>query len=227
MCGRYSQVYSFEQLEQQLQIPLSSAISIPANYNVAPTQKAMVLTNEQPNLLQAFRWGLIPHWSKDISQGARLINARREGIATKPSFRIPIRKRRCLVFADSFYEWRRSGQQKLPYRILRDNDDLLVMAGIWEVWQKEGEHVQSFSVITTEPNAEMEGIHNRMPVLLLDHYTQQRWLEEQPLEDILDLLQTPPDGILKHYRVGQQVNSVRNNGPELHQAVSDDPLTLF
>ncbi len=227
MCGRYSQVYSFEQLEQQLQIPLSSAVSIPANYNVAPTQDAIVLTNDQPNTLQALRWGLIPHWSKDISYGARLINARREGIATKPSFRIAIRQRRCLVFADSFYEWRRSGQQKLPYRILRSNDEVLVMAGIWEIWQQDGQRVKSFSVITTEPNAEMEGIHNRMPVLLLDQNSQQRWLDDLPLEDTLELLQTPPDDVLKYYRISQQVNSVRNNGPELHQAVSDDPLTLF
>ena len=227
MCGRYSQVYSFEQLEQQLQIPLSSAVSIPANYNVAPTQDAMVLTNDQPNTLQALRWGLIPHWSKDISYGARLINARREGIATKPSFRIAIRQKRCLVFADSFYEWRRSGQQKLPYRILRSNDEVLVMAGIWEIWQQDGQRIKSFSIITTEPNAEMEGIHNRMPVLLLDQNSQQRWLDDLPLEDTLELLQTPPDDVLKYYRISQQVNSVRNNGPELHQAVSDDPLTLF
>ena len=227
MCGRYSQVYSFEQLEQQLQIPLSSTVSIPANYNVAPTQDAMVLTNTLPNTLQAFRWGLIPHWSEDISFGARLINARREGISTKPSFRIPIRKRRCLVFADSFYEWRRSGQQKLPYRILRSNDDILVMAGIWDSWEKQGQQIQSFSIITTEPNAEMEGIHNRMPVLLLDHSAQQQWLQDIPLEDTLELLQTPPDGVLKYYRISPLVNSVRNNGPELHQAISDDPLTLF
>ena len=86
MCGRYSQVYSFEQLEAQLQIPLSSALSIPANYNVAHTQDAMVLTNEHTNTLQAYRWGLVPHWSKHISHGARLINARREGIATKRGF---------------------------------------------------------------------------------------------------------------------------------------------
>ena len=227
MCGRYSQVYSFQQLEQQLQIPLSSAVSIPANYNVAPTQEAMVLTNDEPNILQAFRWGLIPHWSRDSKQGARLINARREGIATKPSFRIPIRQRRCLVFADSFYEWRRSGQQKLPYRILRTNDELLVMAGIWDIWEKSGQPVRTFSIVTTEPNAEMEGIHNRMPVLLLDVDMQQRWLQDLPLEDTLELLQTPPDSVLKYYRVSQRVNSVRNNGAELHATVSDDPLTLF
>ncbi len=227
MCGRYSQVYSFEQLEQQLQIPLSSAVSIPANYNVAPTQEAMVLTNDEPNMLQAFRWGLIPHWSRDSKQGARLINARREGIATKPSFRIPIRQRRCLVFADSFYEWRRSGQQKLPYRILRTNDELLVMAGIWDIWEKSGQPVRTFSIVTTEPNAEMEGIHNRMPVLLLNVDMQQRWLKDLPLEDTLELLQTPPDNVLKYYRVSQRVNSVRNNGAELHATVSDDPLTLF
>lgn len=227
MCGRYSQVYTLEQLEQQLQIPLELSTDFEPNYNVAPTQLGMVVLNEDPSLLQALQWGLVPHWSKDISQGARLINARREGIATKPSFRIPIRKQRCLVIADSFYEWRRSGQQKLPYRILRSNDDLLVMAGIWDSWQREGKTVRTFSIVTTSPNAEMEGIHNRMPVLLLTKEEQSRWLTDLPLEETLDLLQTPEDAILKHYRVSQAVNYVRNNGPELHKAVTDDPLTLF
>ncbi|MEL6656983.1 MAG: SOS response-associated peptidase family protein, partial [Bacteroidota bacterium] len=91
----------------------------------------------------------------------------------------------------------------------------------------DGQELYTFSVITTEPNAEMEGIHNRMPVLLLNHEQQQQWLQELPLEDTLELLQTPPDGILKHYRVSQRVNSVRNNGSDLHEAVNDDPLTLF
>ena len=133
MCGRYSQVYTVTQVEQQLQIPLVGSAEIIPNYNLAPTQEAIVILNESPRQLQAIRWGLVPYWSKDIQQGARLINARSESIVTKPSFRIPIRQRRCLVIADSFYEWRRSGQQKLPYRILRSNDELLVMAGIWDI----------------------------------------------------------------------------------------------
>jgi putative SOS response-associated peptidase YedK len=109
MCGRYSQVYTSAEVEQQLEIPLVDSPEIVPNYNVAPTQEALVILNEAPHQLQALRWGLVPYWSKDIQQGARLINARQESIVTKPSFSIPIRQRRCLVIADSFYEWRRSG----------------------------------------------------------------------------------------------------------------------
>lgn len=227
MCGRYSQVYTVAQVEQQLQISLVGNSVIIPNYNLAPTQEAIVILNEAPHKLQAIRWGLIPYWSKDIQQGARLINARSESIVTKPSFRIPIRQRRCLVIADSFYEWRRSGQQKLPYRILRSNDELLVMAGIWDIAKINNEEYRTFSIITTAPNKEMEGIHNRMPVLLLGQDEQQAWLRDQALEDTLALLKTPPNDVLKHYRVSQRVNSVRSNGSELHQLVNDDPLTLF
>lgn len=227
MCGRYSQVYSIDQLEQQLQISLEGSANVAANYNVAPTQEARVILNEAPDQLQSLRWGLVPYWSKDIQKGARLINARRESIATKPSFRIPIRQRRCLVVADSFYEWRRSGQQKLPFRILRSNDDLLIMAGIWDEAKVDDQQLRTFSIITTAPNAEMESIHNRMPILLLDKEQQEAWLSDQSLDDTLAMLQTPPDGVLRHYRVNQQVNNVRNNGPEMHEESDDEPLTLF
>lgn len=227
MCGRYSQVYQIEQAEKQLGISLSASTEIVPNYNLAPTQEAQVILNEDPYLLQLLRWGLIPHWAKDIKQGARLINARRESIATKPSFRVPIRKRRCLVLADSFYEWRRSGKEKLPYRILRKNDELLVMAGIWDEARIDDQYYRTFSIITTSPNAEMEAIHDRMPVLLLNQKDQQAWLGEQSLDETLELLQTPADDVLRYYRVSQRVNSVRNNGPEMHDRIDDTSLTLF
>lgn len=227
MCGRYSQVLKVAQVEQQLEISLDGSPEVVPNYNVAPTQQAVVILNEAPHLLQTLRWGLVPYWSKDIQQGARLINARSESIATKPSFRIPIRQRRCLVIADSFYEWRRSGQQKYPYRILRTNDDLLVMAGIWDIAQVDGQQYRTFSIITTAPNREMEAIHNRMPVLLINKEEQQSWLQDQEVEETLALLKTPDDDVLRYYRVSQQVNKVRSNCPALHQLVNDDPLTLF
>lgn len=206
---------------------LSSSEPLTQNYNVAPTQPGLVILNESPQELQYLRWGLVPHWSKDPRQGAKLINARREGIATKPSFRVPLRQRRCLVLADSFYEWRKSSTGKLPYRILRTNKELLVMAGLWEEWRGNGQRIRTFTVITTEPNAEMRPIHNRMPVLLLGRDEQQAWLNGVSFDDTLALLQTPPDGCLQQYRVGRQVNSVKNNGPSLHEPVNDEPLTLF
>jgi putative SOS response-associated peptidase YedK len=183
--------------------------------------------NETPNELQHLIWGLVPYWSRDIKSGARLINARRESIASKPSFRIPVRQKRCLVLADSFYEWRRSGGQKVPYRIQPINKGILVMAGIWDEWHDANKRLRTFSIITTDPNKEMSDIHNRMPVLLLNSEDQQAWLSDQPLENTLDMLQTPPDGVLEYYRVSQMVNAVRNNSPQLHHPVNDEPLTLF
>lgn len=227
MCGRYSQVFTVAQVEKQLEIPLNGSPEVVPNYNVAPTQEAVVILNEAPDQLQALRWGLVPYWSKDIQQGARLINARSESIVTKPSFRIPIRERRCLVIADSFYEWRRSGQQKYPYRILRSNDELLVMAGIWDTARVNDQQYRTFSIITTAPNKEMESIHNRMPVLLVNKEEQQGWLHNQDIEETLSLMKTPADDVLRYYRVSQRVNNVRSNGAELHQLVHDDPLTLF
>lgn len=227
MCGRYSIVISVEDVEQQLNIPLSIDTIIDRNYNVAPTQSGLVILNESPNELQHLIWGLVPHWSRDIKSGARLINARRESIATKPSFRIPIRQKRCLVLADSFYEWRRSGGQKMPYRIQPSNKGILVMAGIWDEWHDAQKRIRTFSIITTDPNKEMQGIHNRMPVLLLNNEEQHAWLSEQSLDDTLAMLQTPPDGVLEYYRVSQKVNAVRNNSPQLHHPVNDEPLTLF
>ncbi|MFQ5448832.1 MAG: SOS response-associated peptidase, partial [Saprospiraceae bacterium] len=153
----------------------------------------------------------------------RLINARSEGIETKPSFRIPIRKRRCLVPADSFYEWRKEGLKKIPYRIKMQNGGLLFFAGVWDVWYKGDYGVKTFSIITAPPNFEMAGIHNRMPVLLTTLEQRRQWLETTDLGEVLSMLQTPPDGILNIYRVSELVNSVLNNSTELHQEVKEPP----
>lgn len=220
MCGRFSFSTSKEKIKKQLG-PINTGENLKMNFNVAPTQEAYVITNEYPDRLDMLKWGLVPFWAKDTKNAGRLINARSEGIADKPSFRSPIRKRRCLVLADSFYEWKRHGKEKIPYRIFPGNGDLLIMAGIWEVWNKGEAPLQTFSIITTEPNQEMQPIHNRMPVLLATREEQQRWLDHLTLDEVLELLKTPEDGLLTMYRVSTQVNSVRNNGPELHEEVPE------
>ncbi|PSR15288.1 MAG: SOS response-associated peptidase [Bacteroidetes bacterium] len=227
MCGRYSLVTTTQQIAQQLDIVLDDEQPIPPNYNVAPTHPGLVILNEAPEQLQYLRWGLVPYWSKDTESGPKLINARREGIESKPSFRIPIRQRRCLVIADSFYEWRAEGKAKIPYRILRPNGELLIMAGIWDVWRNEDQYMRTFSIITTDANAEIAALHNRMPVLLQQKEQQTDWLADSSLEQVLDLLQTPADGTLRYYRVSQALNSVRNNGPQLHEEETDASLKLF
>jgi len=226
MCGRYSMIATKEQIQNQLPFIEDLSVSLHESYNIAPTQSALVVTNEQPFGLQYLTWGLIPSWSNDGKNQGKLINARAEGIFTKPSFRVPIRQKRCLVLADSFYEWRRSGTRKLPYRIRPKNGSLLIMGGIWEVWNKYGVPKQSFSIITTTPNAEMAGLHNRAPVVFTDALECQLWLDNNSLEDINSLLQPVKDDYFDIYRVSEMVNSVRNNSPHLHEEVPEE-LDLF
>ncbi|WP_420458838.1 SOS response-associated peptidase [Neolewinella sp.] len=223
MCGRYSVVIDEAKLRKQFTKELTTPPGgLQPNYNMAPTQNGLVITDARPDQLSEFRWGLVPFWAKDLGIGARMINARREGIEEKSSFRKPIRERRCLVIGDSFYEWQRKDGGKQPFRIMPSNEQLLVMAGIWESWTPKdgGDTVHTYSVITGEPNAEMAPIHDRMPMLLLDEERQSQWLNLQAkLPEILALLETPPDGTLKTYPISAKVGNVRNNGPELHAAV--------
>ncbi len=226
MCGRYSVVIDEAKLREQFTKDLlKPKAGLPTNYNVAPTQSNPVITNEAPDELRLFRWGLVPFWAKDLKIGARMINARREGIEDKSSFRKPIREKRCLVVADSFYEWQRKDGNKVPHRIVPSDGGLLVMAGIWERWKDktdpEAEAVYTYSIITGEPNAEMAPIHDRMPMLLQYPEQQTAWLQsDASLGDVLDLLRTPPDGTLTPYPVSPLVGNVRNNGPELHERSS-------
>ncbi len=122
-----------------------------------------------------------------------------------------------MVLADSFYEWKKEGKQKTPYRIYDPERPLLLLAGIWEYWKKEEEEILSYSVITTSPNQEMQPIHDRMPVIFREKEEWGKWLDDQPLEEILPMLEQPKDGILDMYPVNRAVGNVRNNGPDLHQ----------
>ena len=223
MCGRYSVVIDEAKLRKQFTKELTTPPGgLQPNYNMAPTQDGLVITDAKPDQLSEFRWGLIPFWAKDLKIGARMINARREGIEEKSSFRKPIREQRCLVIGDSFYEWQRKDGKKQPFRIMPSDEQLLVMAGIWESWTPKdgGDTVHTYSVITGEPNAEMAPIHDRMPMLLLDEERQSQWLDPQAkLPKILSLLETPPDGTLKMYPISAKVGNVRSNGEELHQAI--------
>jgi len=202
------------------------AEEIPPSYNIAPTHLSYVITNQQPNLIQQFYWGLIPHWSNDGKLSGKLINARSEGISSKPSFRIPIRQRRCLVLADSFYEWKPYGKKKVPYRIMMRNEAPMVMGGIWDVWQQGNQVVESFSILTTPPNEEMKLIHSRMPLIFSQPELWKKWLEDISLEEALDMMQPLENNQLKIYRVSEKLNSVKVNTEDLHHEVLEPP-TLF
>lgn len=220
MCGRFSFAVPKDKVKKAL--PNVEVQELEAHYNIAPTQEAYVLTNMQPTKLQRFKWGLVPHWAKDDKRAGALINARMETLDEKPSFNEPIRAKRCLVLADSFYEWKTEGVRKIPYRILMKNEDLMFMAGIWDEWQG----VKSFSIITTEPNREMSALHNRMPVILKNEKERALWLEPTDLDTIINMCEKPVDNLLKIYRVSDKVNSVKNEGGQLHREVPED-LTLF
>ena len=226
MCGRYS----FAPKPKQLQ-SLESSVVLPEvlqrSFNIAPTQLAYVIASNLPRQLQLMEWGLVPHWSSDGKNSGKRINARAEGIAEKPSFREPIHAKRCLVPADSFYEWRKSGGRKIPYRILLENDALLFMAGIWDEWQQAGKTKRTFSIITTTPNHEMADVHDRMPVILSDAAAQKRWLSDDlPLNEALALLHPLQDGQLSLYRVSEKLNKPGYNAEDLHTPLPDE-LTLF
>jgi len=220
MCGRYSFSTSKEKLREQFG-SVETGQTLEINFNMAPTQRGYVITDESPGALQQFTWGLVPFWAKDRKIGSRLINARSETIADKPSFRNGVRKRRCWVLADSFYEWKRIDGKKQPYRIFRPNGELLVMAGIWETWNGEEEPLQTYTIITTSPNEEMAPIHDRMPVIFTEQDQQRTWLETPEINEALELLRPAPDGSLEMYAISTKVNNVRNNGPELHEPLGE------
>lgn len=225
MCGRYSFVASVEKVKSQLgNIETGSNLRI--NFNIAPTQHAYIITNDKPDKLQYLTWGLIPYWSKDGKNSGKLINARMEGIISKPSFRMPIRQKRCLVLADSFYEWRKEGSRKIPYRIMLRNGELMMMAGIWDLWYKDDYAIKSFSIITTPANKDMETLHSRMPLILPTIERQQQWLQEKDMSKVSRMLQMPEARLLTNYRVSEKVNSVQNNFIALHEEVPEPP-TLF
>ncbi|MGI6405794.1 MAG: SOS response-associated peptidase [Syntrophaceticus sp.] len=187
MCGRFSLTVEGNDLVTYFHIRHGHS-NYQSNYNIAPSQRISVITGPyDQRRLSLMRWGLIPSWAKAPAFGYKMFNARTETIDQKPSFRNAFFRRRCLIPADSFYEWRQKGEP--PFRIYLPDKPLFVLAGIWELWQpRDDEAVLSCSMITTKPNAFMEEIHNRMPVILGDEESMIAWLEGTKLNDLKELL---------------------------------------
>ena len=225
MCGRYSFITSREKLEKEFKIKVPD--NLRANYNISPTQLAYIVSNEEPDSLQLFRWGLIPNWAENVTSGENLINAYKEGIASKTSFRIPIRKKRCLVFADSFYLWKRIERSRIPYRVSMIDNSVMVFAGIWDSWiNKQNEEIKSFSILTVNSNKDLFHISDRMPALLRTKKEQFEWLQQQSLDDILAMIKPLKEGILDVYRISSMIDSTKSNSKDLHKKYDDLP-TLF
>lgn len=213
MCGRYSFAVEDELIKERFGVSVRSAI-YKARYNCAPSQELAIISNQNPDELMFFRWGLIPFWAKDPAIGNKLINSKAETIAEKPSFKNAFRKRRCLVPADGFYEWKKAGS-KTPYRIVLKNGDPFAMAGIWEKWVGAGgEIINSFSIITTVPNKLMAPIHNRMPVILLPEH-EKMWLDDTNETDLQKLLKPYPAELMTAFPVSTLVNSPKNDTKEV------------
>lgn len=220
MCGRYSFAPDLKIVNEHYDITVKDG-DIKNNYNCAPSQSLPVITGEKPGELSFFRWGLIPFWAKDRKIAYKLINARGETLSEKASFRNAFKKRRCLIPADAFYEWKKTeaSKEKIPYRIFLPGQAVFSMAGIWEQWKSpEGELIYSFSIITISPNELMAEIHNRMPVIL-DKENEKVWLENDDQQKLMPLIKPYPAHKMDAYRVSALVNSPRNNSMEIIKPV--------
>ena len=215
MCGRFTLWLQFGDLVKAFP-GLTFPEFLPPRYNIAPTQDVAVVPNDGLEQVQLFRWGLVPFWAKDPSIGNRMINARAETVAEKPAYRAAYRRRRCLVLADGFYEWRKEpgSRTKTPMYIQLASGEPFAFAGLWEVWRPDDTPLFTHTIITTEPNALLEPIHNRMPVIL-PREAYDRWLDpaEQRSGSFSDLLVPYPAEELAAYPVSTYVNSPGNDSP--------------
>ncbi len=248
MCGRFTQTNSSSEIAKAFN--LTNVPELKPRYNIAPTQQVGTILHSNSPSEREFkwlRWGLIPHWAKDKSIGNKLINARAETIAQKPSFRSAFRHSRCLIIASGFYEWQRAENHKQPFYIQQIDSLPLAFAGLWSTarldmlssrehplceavsfrtrstWQSpENETINTCTIITTEANEIMKPIHQRMPVILKsDNY--EKWLDPtiQKPELLQPLLQPDSSAQLKIYPVSTLVNNSRNNNPKCISSIED------
>ncbi len=214
MCGRFVGFRSLDELKSFFPID-KAACEVVSNYNVAPSQEILAIARyDDENWLVKFHWGLVPFWAKDPSIGNRMINARSETVAEKPSFRNAFKKRRCLILADGFYEWKGEKGRKQPMFITRPDRKPFAFAGLWETWKKKDadDVYKSCTIITTPASESMRAIHHRMPVILKPP-VYESWLDpgNQDPSALSSILQNEIVTELVSYPVSQQVNSPRNN----------------
>jgi len=220
MCGRFTLTATFEEIISRFDIQsfMEEELYSPS-FNIAPSHSVLAVINDgKSNRMGFLKWGLVPPWAKDLSIGNKMINARAETISEKPSFRNAFKKKRCIVIADSFYEWKRhEDKTKTPMRIKLKTDELFAMAGIWEGWKSpDGKTLYTCSVITTGPNELMKDIHDRMPVIL-KRDDEKTWLDPAIADTTrLEPLLVPFDeNEMETYEVSSLVTSPKNNSIEL------------
>ncbi|NIQ01439.1 MAG: hypothetical protein GWM98_14495 [Nitrospinaceae bacterium] len=222
MCGRYSLTKPIKTLKEHFKA-VAVALDHHPRFNIAPSQQVpVVIAGKREREIHALRWGLIPSWAKDPKKAAGLINARAETVHEKPSFRSSFKKRRCLVPADGFYEWQVQNNQKFPQYIRKTSGGLFAFAGLWSEWDSGQGILQTFTIITTTANRQLQPIHDRMPVILPpEHY--HTWMApDTPAETLKTLLTPLAENTLEHYEVSKHVNSPGNDDEECILPAADN-----
>ncbi|MFO0946814.1 MAG: SOS response-associated peptidase [Planctomycetota bacterium] len=209
MCGRFTLRSSPKLVAEIFELPTLPLFE--ARYNIAPTQMVGAIRLNDERHYDQLRWGLVPSWAKDLSFGAKTINARSETITEKPAFRNAFQRRRCLIVADGFYEWQKTGKTKQPMYILMKDERPFAFAGLWERWRGDNELVESCTILTTTANSLLNKLHDRMPVILSSE-DYNSWLDPEcdPQRTLVPLLRPFPDEKMKMYPVSSQVNNARH-----------------
>lgn len=216
MCARYTLSKAEKEILQAYAAEMVEPFA--PNYNLAPTQNGCVITADEPNLINQFHFGLVPHWAKDTREGVRALNARSETVLELKTFKPLMEKnKRCLVLADSFYEWETIGKEKFPFRFILPDQPIFAFAGLYSYWKDKvtEQWYKSFTILTTEPNEMVSKLHNRMPVILTKE-EEKIWLTDNvPMADLMELCNPFPAAEMDLYRVTKDVNNVRNNHCDL------------
>lgn len=224
MCGRFTNDAKPKDVEKEFKIGKVNPKLFTPRYNIAPTQTIpVVLESSGERIVDALRWGLIPSWAKDDSTGNKLINARAETLAEKPSFRTAFRSHRCIIPATGFYEWQKASKGvKQPFYFYLKDKDVFGFAGLFEEWldKETGEQIETFTIITTEANKVLEPVHERMPVILKSKDYDQ-WLDEKEkdTDKLQKLLKPYPASEMASYKVSRSVNIPSHDSPELIEEI--------
>ncbi|RYH07936.1 SOS response-associated peptidase [Tropicimonas sp. IMCC6043] len=221
MCGRFVNLLPTEAMARLFEAVPGNDLPDGERYNICPTNMITTAVSEDgQRRLRAMRWGFLPHWYKTPTDGPLIINARAEGIATKPAFREAIRSRRCLVPASGFFEWTKGAEgARLPWYIRPADAGPMVMAGVWQDWEREGARMTTVAIVTCAAGGGLEALHHRMPVILAAE-DWPLWLGESG-HGAAVLMRPSPEGSLAWHRVDPAVNSNRATGPELIEPMAD------
>lgn len=213
MCGRFSQTRPGEEISKRFglrKVPDDTGLK----FNIAPDQSVAAIRQDTPNELAFLKWGLRPSWSRGDKPKYKMINARAETLLEKPSYSQLIRDRRCLIIADSFYEWQAGTRPKKPYRFMMRDKGLFAFAGLWDAWEKGGTRIESCVIITTVPNTLVKDIHDRMPVILPKD-REREWLSDLPAKDAMEMLCPFPAGQMTCHEISSRVNNPAHNTPDI------------